>query len=156
MWWNSDSKQSHTHMLGRSRTQKSVPMQYAGFYLTTFLQPVKQWYHETWSAGLLWLVIVPMKIFFSVHDNCVWILNFRFWSNSIDQNNPESWHGVTLIELLCTFTSKDYLYLKNKFQEATEKNINALYKEMQGYYSNFKYWNLKKTLKINQSNPVSR
>ena len=94
--------------------------------------------------------------FFSAHDNCVWILNFRFWSNSIDQSNPESWHGVTLIDLLCTFTSKDYFYLKNKFQEVTEKNVNVLYTEMQGYYSNFKYWNFQKTLKINQSNPVSR
>ena len=46
--------------------------------------------------------------------------------------------------------------LKTNSKKLQKKNINALYKEMQGYYSNFKYWNLKKTLKINQSNPVSR
>ena len=48
-------------------------------------------------------------------------------------------HGVTLIDLLCKFGSKDYFYLKNKFQEVTEKNVNVLYTEMQGYYSKFKY-----------------
>ena len=47
--------------------------------------------------------------------------------------------------------------LKTSFKKLyTEKNINILYTEMQGYYSKFKYWNFKKTLKINQSNPVSR
>ena len=84
VWWNSDSKQSHTHKQGRNRTQKSVPMQYAGFYPSIFLQPVNEWYHVKldlrgyfdWS-WFLW------KLFFSMHDNCVWLLNFRFWSNVI-------------------------------------------------------------------------
>ena len=83
VWRNSDSKQSHTHKQGRNRTQKNVPMQYTGFYPSTFLQPVNEWYRETWSAGLLWLVMVPMKTFFSVHDNCLWLLNLRFWSNVV-------------------------------------------------------------------------
>ena len=56
---------------------------------------------------------------------------------SIDKVTPN--HGVTLIDLLCKFTSKDYVYLKNKSQQVTEKNINVLYTEMQGYYSQFKY-----------------
>ena len=36
-------------------------------------------------------------------------------------------HGVNLIELLYKFTSKDYFYLKRKFQEVTEKNMNVVY-----------------------------
>ena len=50
-------------------------------------------------------------------------------------------HGVTFINILCKSTSKDYFYLKNKFQEVMEKNTNVLHTEMQGYYNKFKYWN---------------
>ena len=46
-------------------------------------------------------------------------------------------HGVTLINLLCTFTSKAHLYPKNKIQEVTEKNMNVLHTGIQGYYSRF-------------------
>ena len=74
---------------------------------------------------------------------------------SIDQSNPISWWGY-FDRPITQFTSKGYFYFKNKFQEVTEKNIHVLYTEMQGYFIKFKYWNLKKTLKINQSNPVSR
>ena len=35
--------------------------------------------------------------------------------------------GVTLIDLLCKFTSKGHFYPKNKFQEVTEKNMNVLH-----------------------------
>ena len=51
---------------------------------------------------------------------------------------PQPNHGVNLINFLCKFTSKDYFYLKNKFQKVTEKNTNVLYTEMQAY-SKFKY-----------------
>ena len=34
-------------MQERNRTQESVPMQYAGFYRRTFLQPVNERYRET-------------------------------------------------------------------------------------------------------------
>ena len=34
--------------------------------------------------------------------------------------------------------------------------MNVLHKGMQGFYSKFKYWNFRKTLEIDQSNPVSR
>ena len=36
-------------------------------------------------------------------------------------------------------TNLGYFYLKNKFQEVTENNMNVLDKGMQGYYSKFKY-----------------
>ena len=73
---------------------------------------------------------------------------------SIYQSNPKSW-GYFDRSFMQTY-SKDYFYLKKKFQEVTEKNTNVLHTEMQGYYSKFIRWNLKKTLKIDKSNPVSR
>ena len=48
-------------------------------------------------------------------------------------NYPPNHHGVTLIDLLCKFTTKGHFYPKNKFQEVTEKNMNVLHTGMQGY-----------------------
>ena len=62
--------QTKPHPQARKKyDSKSVPMQYTGFYPSTFLQSVNEWYRKTWSAGLFWLVImVPMKTFFF----CTW------------------------------------------------------------------------------------
>ena len=138
MWWNSDSKQSHTHMLGRSRTQKSVPMHYAGFYLNTFLQPVKQWYHETWSAGLLWLVIVPMKTFFLRMIVACGFLTFDFeviLSIKVTLNHDM---GLLWSTFYAHLQARTISILKTNSKKLQNKNINALYTEMQGYYSKFK------------------
>ena len=82
-------------------------------------------------------------------------LLFKLWDYFVLSIKVTTNHGVTQINLLCKFTSKDYFYPKNKFEEVTEKNINVLYTEMQGYYIKFKNCNFEKTLKINQSNPIS-
>ena len=65
-------------------------------------------------------------------------------------------HGVTLINnLLCKFTGLEHFCPRNKFQEVMENYMNVLHKGMQGFYSKFKYWNFRKTLKIDQSKSVS-
>ena len=44
--------------------------------------------------------------------------------------------------------------IKTNFKKLWKKKKNVLHKGMQGYYS--KHWNFRKTLQIDQSNPVSQ
>ena len=78
------------------------------------------------------------------------------WYDFVQSIKVTPSHRVTLINLLCKFTSIGHFCPRNKFQEVMENYMNVLHKGMQGFYSKFKYWNFRKTLEIDQSNPVSR
>ena len=83
VWWNSDSKQSHTHKQGRNRTKKVYLCRIQAFIQALFYSRLtngtvkldRRGYFD-WS-WFLW------KLFFSVHDNCLWLHNLQFWSNVV-------------------------------------------------------------------------
>ena len=59
------------------------------------------------------------------------------------------------MELLCSFDQSNPKMYMFYIYVLYICSIYVLHTEMQGYYNKFKYWNLKRLLKIDQSNPVS-
>ena len=127
------------------------------------------WAHACAIARLSWKSLLTLTLWGVWKCNCAtkFGLLYKLWERLI---KVTLWFGVTLIDriyqkhrvtlinLLCKFTSKGHFYPKNKFQEVTEKNICSSYIQQECrdiVLCKFKYWNFRKTLKINQSNPVS-